>query len=240
MDAADDHLLIEERERLRAETAVAAERLRSGFALLERVSAELRAEEKKTGDLDEELAELDQRCVRERSNLAHVGKNCLDIHNRRLALIAEMDKQIGGYSKLESRRERFRNKTAAADQRVRSGDEKLAQVTAKKSETERELEELVNTWEVQYPYPGADALPEDADFEELRRRIRDGERKIKACGDVNMGVLSEDASLKDRLAFLGDQLDDLTGVHHSDVVGDLRGHPQVVGDQKHRHFSIIA
>ena len=209
VDAADDHLLIEERERLRAETAVAAERLRSGFALLERVSAELRAEEKKTGDLDEELAELDQRCVRERSNLAHVGKNCLDIHNRRLALIAEMDKQIGGYSKLESRRERFRNKTAAADQRVRSGDEKLAQVTAKKSETERELEELVNTWEVQYPYPGADALPEDADFEELRRRIRDGERKIKACGDVNMGVLSEDASLRDRLAFLGDQLDDV-------------------------------
>ena len=208
-DVADDHQLIEERERLRAETAVAAEKLRSGFALLERVSAEIRTEEKKIGELDEEITDLDQKCVKERANLAHVGKNCLDIFNRRKELVAEMDKQIGGYSKLESRREYLRGRSAAAEQRGRFGNDKFAQAESKKSETERELEELINTWEEQYPYPGADSLPEDADFEDLRRRIRDGERKIKTYGDVNMGVLSEDASLKDRLAFLGDQLDDV-------------------------------
>ena len=43
----------------------------------------------------------------------------------------------------------------------------------------------------------------------LRRRIRESDRKIKSFGNVDMGVLSEDQNLKDRLAFLGEQLDDV-------------------------------
>ncbi|MEG1799857.1 MAG: AAA family ATPase, partial [Synergistaceae bacterium] len=69
--------------------------------------------------------------------------------------------------------------------------------------------ELINTWEEQYAYPGENVLPDDVDVEELRRKIRDGDRRIKSFGEVNMGVLSEDQSLKDRLAFLGEHLDDV-------------------------------
>ncbi len=78
-----------------------------------------------------------------------------------------------------------------------------------RGETERELEELINTWEDQYPYPGGSALPEDEDIEDLRKNIRDGDRKIKAFGEVDMGVLSEDRNLRDRLAFMGEHLDDV-------------------------------
>ena len=67
----------------------------------------------------------------------------------------------------------------------------------------------MNTWEDQYPYPGGEALPDDADIEDLRRNIRDGDRKIKAFGEVDMGVLSEDRNLRDRLAFMGEHLDDV-------------------------------
>lgn len=49
----------------------------------------------------------------------------------------------------------------------------------------------------------------DEETDELRKKIREGDRKIKAFGDVDMGVLSEDRSLKDRLAFMGEQLDDV-------------------------------
>lgn len=205
----DDHQLIEERERLRAEAAVAAEKLRSGFALLERVSAEIRTEERKVWSLDEEISELDQRCVRERANLARVGKSCLELFERRKALIAEMDKDVGGYAGLEAKREYMRGRFSAAETRARGGREKLTILEAKAGETERELAELVNTWEEQYPYPGEEALPEEVDFEELRKKIRDGDRRIKAFGEVDMGVLSEDRNLKDRLAFLGEQLDDV-------------------------------
>ncbi len=205
----DDHLLIEERERLRAESAVAAERLRSQFALMERVSNEIRAEEHKVWNLDEEISSLDQTCVRERSNLARVGKSCLEIHNRRKALVEEMEIYVSGYADLEKKREYMRERTARADLRARGGMETINRIETKKAETERELDELINTWEEQYAYPGEAVLPDDVDIEELRRKIRDGDRRIKSFGEVNMGVLSEDQSLKDRLAFLGEQLDDV-------------------------------
>lgn len=208
-DIEDDHQLIEERERLRADATVTAERLRSGFALMERVSTEVRAEERKVWALEEEISELDQRCVRERANLARVGRGCLEIHNRRIKLISEMDMHVEGYSKLEAKREYFRRRLAAAEIRLLACIEKLSAAEAKKGETARELEELINTWEEQYPYHDAESLPPDTDVEDLRRNIRDGERKIKAFGDVDMGVLSEDRNLKDRLAFLGEHLDDV-------------------------------
>lgn len=209
LEIEDDRQLIEERERLRAAVAVAAEKMRSSFAILDRVSTEMRAEERKTWSLDEELSGLDQKCVQERANLAHVGRSCLEIHNRRLELINELDMHVDGYSKLEEKREYLKNRLNAANERIRSGAGKLALIESKKSETERDLEELTSTWEEQYPYPGGGALPDGENIEELRHRIRDGERKIKSYGDVNMGVLSEDTSLKDRLAFLGTQLDDV-------------------------------
>ncbi len=208
-DIEDDRQIIEERERLRAKAAVSAERLSSRFALMERISTELRAEERKIWGLDEEIAELDQKCVRERANLSRVGKNYFEIFERRKVLVAEMEQHVGGYSKLESAREYMRNRFAAADSHTRNGIEKVSLAESRKSETERELEELINTWEDQYPYPGGESLPEDADIEDLRRKIRDGDRKIKAFGEVDMGVLSEDRNLKDRLAFMGEQLDDV-------------------------------
>ncbi|MEG1799674.1 MAG: hypothetical protein RR214_05760, partial [Synergistaceae bacterium] len=117
----DDHLLIEERERLRAESAVAAERLRSQFALMERVSNEIRTEEHKVWNLDEEISDLDQTCVRERSNLARVGKSCLEIHTRRKELVSEMESYVTGYALLEKRREYMQVRTAQADVRARGG-----------------------------------------------------------------------------------------------------------------------
>ena len=205
----DDHLIIEERERLRSEAAVMAERLSSRFALMERVSNEIRSEERKIWSLDEEMSELDQRCVRERAGLARVGKGCLEIFERRKVLTEEIERHVSGFSKLESKRDLIRKKTASADLRSRSALEKVSAFEIKRGETERELEELINTWEDQYPYPGGSALPEDEDIEDLRKNIRDGDRKIKAFGEVDMGVLSEDRNLRDRLAFMGEHLDDV-------------------------------
>lgn len=205
----DDHQLIEEREHLRAETVVLTERMSSRFALMERVSNEVRSEERKVCGLDEEISELDQRCVRERANLSRTGKNCMEISVRRKLLLADMEKHIGGYTRLESSREYMRNRLATADSRVRSGFDKVSLAESKKGETEREIEELINTWEEQYPYPGGGSVPEDENIDELRRRIRDGDRKIKSFGEVDMGVLSEDRNLRDRLAFMGEHLDDV-------------------------------
>ena len=205
----DDHLIIEERERLRAEAAVLAERLRSKFALMERVGSELRTEETKIRSLDEEMSDLDQKCVRERAGLARTGKSCLEIFERRRVLTAEIEDHISGFSKLETKRALIKKKSELADIRSRAALERITSFEVRKGEAERELEELTNTWEDQYPYPGGEALPEAEDIEDLRRSIRDGDRKIKAFGEVDMGVLSEDRNLRDRLAFMGEHLDDV-------------------------------
>ncbi len=87
-----------------------AERLSSRFALMERVSNEIRSEERKIWSLDEEMSELDQRCVRERAGLARVGKGCLEIFERRKVLTEEIERHVSGFSKLESKRDLIRKK----------------------------------------------------------------------------------------------------------------------------------
>ncbi|MDO5115920.1 MAG: chromosome segregation protein SMC [Synergistaceae bacterium] len=208
-DVEDDHKLIEERESCRARASVAAGSLSSGFALMERVRNEVKAQENKLRRLEEEISDLDQSCVKERANLARIGGSCLEIHLRRKEIIAQMEEGGALYSALEKLRGYIAARRGEAEERLRGEAEKLSLAQAKKSEYERELAELINSWEEQYHYPGAEELPKDINLEELRKKIRDGDRKIKAFGEVNMGVLSEDQSLRERLAFLGAQLDDV-------------------------------
>lgn len=208
-DVEDDRKLIEEREKCRAAASVAAGKISSGFALMERVRGEVRSSENKLRRLEEEMAELDHLCVQERANLARVGGSCLEIHMRRKEILSEMEEHGGLYARLEKIRNFIEVRRTAAEERMRGEAEKFSAAQAKKCETERELAELTATWEEQYPYPGMDCIPEGLNVDELRRRIREGDRKIKNFGDVNMGVLSEDQSLKDRLSFFGTQLDDV-------------------------------
>lgn len=208
-DVEDDHKLIEERESCRARLSVAEGALSSGFALMERVRGEVKSAEGKLRRLEEEISSLDQSCVRERANLARVGGSCLEIHNRRKELLAGMEERGELYAKLEKLKAFVASRRNAADERMRGESEKFTLAQSKKNESERELAELISTWEEQYPYQGPENLPQDVTAEELRRRIRESDRKIKSFGSVDMGVLSEDQNLKDRLAFLGEQLDDV-------------------------------
>ena len=176
---------------------------------MERVRGEVKSAEGKLRRLEEEISSLDQSCVRERANLARVGGSCLEIHNRRKELLAGMEERGELYAKLEKLKAFVASRRNAADERMRGESEKFTLAQSKKNESERELAELISTWEEQYPYQGPENLPQDVTAEELRRRIRESDRKIKSFGSVDMGVLSEDQNLKDRLAFLGEQLDDV-------------------------------
>ncbi|MBQ0055289.1 MAG: chromosome segregation protein SMC [Synergistaceae bacterium] len=205
----DDRKLIEEREKLRSEVAVAAERASARFALIERINNEIRSEEGKIGTLDEELSELDYRCLQDKAALSQIGKECLNIHNRRQELLAEINRRVGGYSKLEENHKYCTVRIQNAELRMRAAMDKYASVEAKREALQKEIEEMISSWEEKYPYPGSEVLPDDVNLEELRRKIRDGDRKIKQYGDVNMGVLSEDDNLQQRLGFMGEHMSDV-------------------------------
>ena len=60
-----------------------------------------------------------------------------------------------------------------------------------------ELNQLVELWDEKYPYNQREA-----------KKIENG-RKLKSIGRYNLGALSEDRSLTDRIDFLTEQLDDV-------------------------------
>ncbi|MEG1642314.1 MAG: chromosome segregation protein SMC [Synergistaceae bacterium] len=209
-DIEDDLQIIEEREKLRAEVAVYAEKMSSQLAIMERISNEVSSEKRKISNLEIENSELDETCIESRANLSRVGKSCLEIHKRRQELTLEMENLVTGYSLFEKRHQYVKRRGTLAEMALKKVSEQLTQTESKKSELEREFAVLKDTWEEQYPYPGKEALPDDVDIEELRRKIREEDRKIKVFGEVDMGVLSEDQNLRDRISFLGENLDDVT------------------------------
>jgi chromosome segregation protein len=106
-------------------------------------------------------------------------------------------------TRAEGRRERARERLAEA-RRLAEG------ARFRVLELEREIEELIGLYEENYPYGGPESVDE-GDPEELRRALKERERVLKGLGEVNLGVLSEDRSLEDRIAFLTDQIDDCRG-----------------------------
>lgn len=71
------------------------------------------------------------------------------------------------------------------------------------------LEGLMAANEEIYPYPESFVPERDESVEKLEGSCRYLDRSLRELGDVNMGVLSEDRSLGERLEYLGSQLNDV-------------------------------
>ncbi|MDR3332390.1 MAG: chromosome segregation protein SMC [Synergistaceae bacterium] len=200
--------LFKEMERLRSSADLAAEKQRSAFVLSERMTAELRTAEKSAANLDEELSGREQEALTNRSNLRRLSARHAEVAARKRAISAEMADFSERHEKIALRLDRRRLRLDAAKSASQAAALDVNANGTRSAELSRERTELMQTWEEQYPYPGPDAAG-DADPDELRRNIRERDRNLRALGDVDMGVLSEDRNLRDRLAFLGDQLDDV-------------------------------
>jgi chromosome segregation protein len=224
-----DVRLFGELERLKGGVALAEERQRSCFVLSERVTAELRAAEGSIAALDEELSACEQEITANRSNLTRLAGRCAEVASRRRAVSLEMADFGKRYEVISRRCERRRARLEASKSACGSVSSELSACEMKIAENTRERAELVQTWEEQYPYPGPDAAP-DADPDELKRIIRERDRSLRSLGDIDMGVLSEDRNLRDRLAFLGDQLDDVSRsmIELERLISDADGQAKVI------------
>jgi chromosome segregation protein len=158
--------------------------------------------------METERASCDSEMVTARSGLFALGKRYAEAARSRRLASAGMDDFKERYDAITKRRERRTARMEAAREASRAAAEALSGAGMKAVELSKEREELIQTWEEQYPYPGPETVKlENPD--EIRRSIRECDRSLKAMGEVDMGVLSEERSLKDRLAFLSEQLDDV-------------------------------
>lgn len=199
---------IREIERLKGALAISEEKLRFRLALSERMAAEEKEVVRTLSGIDDELSECSREILDRKTGLARIARRYAEVAARRRELSlgsSEFDEQYDAICRGRERRIR-RLETAK-----RSYDKTVSELNSydvSYASFVREREELLLTWEEQYPYPGTGSFP-SANPDELRRAIKEKERSLKLVGDIDMGVLSEDRSLKDRLAFLGEQLDDV-------------------------------
>ena len=202
--------MLKEIESLKAAVAIAEEKSHSGFVLAERMASEIRAVTRQISELDDETSSIGREILTARTNLASLAGRYSETARSRRNAAHGMEDFKERYDAITAGREKRRVRMNAAKEALRDAEASSANINVRAAELARELSEIVSTWEEQYPYPGPDAVTlEDPD--ELRRSIRECDRSLKAMGEVDMGVLSEERGLKDRLAFLGDQLDDVGG-----------------------------
>jgi chromosome segregation protein len=203
-----DATLFKEIERLKSSVAVEEEKLRSGLAMSERMSTEMRSLSAALSDLDEEFAACDNEIMTNRANLTRLSRRYAEAASGMRAAIADME-EFGERYEIISRKKNMRSaRLEAAKSTAQSVLAEYNAICLKEESLSRERTELIQTWEEQFPYPGEGAF-DDVDADDLRRNIRENDRILKSMGEVDMGVLSEDRSLQDRTAYLGDQLDDV-------------------------------
>jgi chromosome segregation protein len=196
-------------ERLKSAVALTLEKQRSAFVLSERTAADLRSSERSLNELEEDISSREQELISGRSNLARLAKRVAEVVARKRALMEGMAEFGDRYERIAKSRDRRASRLEVARSAHVDAAAALGASETSIETYNRERAELIQTWDEQYPYPGPDAVRNDLDPDELRRGIRERDRDLRALGEVDMGSLSEDRSLRDRLAYLGDQLDDV-------------------------------
>ncbi|GHV50572.1 chromosome partition protein Smc [Synergistales bacterium] len=211
-ETSSDEGLIRDIERLKSEAALAEEKGRSSLALFERSRRDLQSAERALSELDEEFASRDSEIITARGNLKRLSVRVSAVVAKKRAVMAEMASFAERYEKTAAKRGLRTARLETAKVSLSIGAQALSEHEAKLAELSRERTELIQTWEDRYPYPSAGApLNEWGDPDEARRRVRELERDVKSLGEIDMGALSEDKNLRERLSYLGDQLSDVSG-----------------------------
>jgi chromosome segregation protein len=203
---------------LRATARLAEEKRLAAKDLAERTRASL-------GDLREALAvhvrdreELSRQGISEREKLALLGKEFRELQLQEEDLAWRLKRERLSLNTLHRRRDRARRGIRSGEERLAADREREMRTRRRIEDLQREVDDAVALWEEQFPYPGnsfhvpsedTGALSPRERTEELRRTIRERERSLKALGDVDLGTLSEDRSLEERLAFLKEQVGDV-------------------------------
>ena len=201
-----------------AESARLAELRTQGLLVGERLTAkrgELEKSVRAVSDLRRALSdnnEESRRIVQKLAELAERQESVLKEKGGREAEKRAVQEQIAELDKHNADAARRMERQLLRSQRAQTAFDSLTRdelMARNEIEKVRErLDSLIADNEEKYPYP-ADFVPGDESADKLESSCRYLERSLKELGDVNMGALSEDQSLAERLEFLGGQLKDV-------------------------------
>ena len=201
---------------LRSELSLAGERLRGTRAVAERMDREHGALTARVVEALEELraGESEERAGRE--TLLRIGRECLSVHRDETELRRKLEEERGKVRRGHLRLERLRGREQRASASLASLSGEIAGTAERLSSVQAERGQLIELWDDKYPYNAAEA-GEVEGGRDLTGSLRRLERELRALGNYNLGALSEDVSLTERVDFLTEQLEDVRN-----GVGELR------------------
>ena len=201
---------------LRSELSLAGERLRGTRAVAERMDREHGALTARVVEALEELraGESEERAGREA--LSRIGRECLSVHRDETELRRKLEEERGKVRRGHLRLERLRGREQRASASLASLSGEIAGTAERLSSVQAERGQLIELWDDKYPYNAAEA-GEVEGGRDLTGSLRRLERELRALGNYNLGALSEDVSLTERVDFLTEQLEDVRN-----GVGELR------------------
>ena len=189
--------------------ALCRERLRAGEALVARLAEEFSRASEAVRSLERDMASVEIEIASLWEKLRDAGNECARLWRRRRDVREELSGRAGARELEDLRLARLRKHLGDAGKRVSSVDLGHREVDRQIENVERERAQLIDSWEEQYPYPGVREGVGESDLAGIWNTVRRYERDLKAIGAYDLGVLSEDSSLADRIGFLNENFEDL-------------------------------
>jgi len=204
--------LVRALEEKKSRAEVAAERLENLRRLISMTGETLRSSTSRWERTMKELEGLDLAASSAMGDLSKGGRSYhATWRSLRQALSRSQD--LGGdQARAAARLELARKRSALAASRGESLEAGIRQARQRLESMEAEMAESIDMWEERFPYPGEEGL-DIREYDRIRRSVRELEKNLRELGDVDLGVLSEDLSLGQRLEFLEEQTRDVsTGI----------------------------
>ena len=195
---------------MRAELSLAEERLRGARAIAERMEGEYAALSGQVERLTEEAEAGRREEAERRTLLGGIGRERLTLHREEQKLARRLEEERGRLRQAHFRLERLRARSSRADAAESGRQAEIAALEERLTAVGAERGQLMELWDEKYPYDAAEAREVEGG-RDLIASLRKLERELKALGPYNLGALSEDTSLTERVDFLSDQLEDVRG-----------------------------
>lgn len=193
---------------LRNEIRLLTQRLNDNEALCGRVKGELMKVNSGIERAEREINSGIETEAQNRSELSALGQEKKNHYREALALREEISLRQKESERFRRTTEGLRRKLSRSNENVSAVKNQIAQIEGKLSHLEAECSQMIELWEEKYPYDSIEAKSTEGG-RELTSSLRKLERELKSLGSYNLGAISEDQSLAERIDFLTDQLDDV-------------------------------
>jgi chromosome segregation protein len=152
-----------------------------------------------------------------RLRLSGMGQEHLALWKELESLHAKLEEERNRLRREHDRLQRLRERGRKAETNIVALRSEIAALNERAASTRSEIEQLRELWDEKYPYDAEEAARIEDAARDLSGAMRRMERELRALGTYNLGALSEDESLTERIDYLTEQLEDVkTGV------GELR------------------